>query len=72
MIEAGRDADLVAFDPDASFTVRGAQLHHRSPLTPYEGRVLAGTVRQVWLRGQPISPDGWPAGILLRRGGGDG
>jgi allantoinase len=72
MIEVGRDADLVAFDPDASFTVRGAELRHRSPVTPYEGRVLAGTVRQVWLRGQPASPDGPPRGVLLRRGGGDG
>ena len=71
MIEVGRDADLVAFDPDASFTVRGAELRHRSPVTPYEGRVLAGTVRQVWLRGRPASPDGPPGGVLLRRGGGD-
>ena len=68
MIEAGRDADLVAFDPDATFTVRGAALQHRSPVTPYEGRVLAGVVRQVWLRGQVIAP-GRPAGRLLRTGG---
>jgi allantoinase len=68
-IEPGRDADLVAFDPDAAFTVRGAGLEHRSPLTPYEGRVLAGAVRQVWLRGQPVSPAGPPAGRLLRKGG---
>ncbi|HEY1916319.1 MAG TPA: allantoinase AllB [Streptosporangiaceae bacterium] len=72
MIEVGRDADLVAFDPDASFTVRGTDLWHRSPVTPYEGRTLAGVVRQVWLRGQPASPDGKPGGRLLRRGGGDG
>jgi allantoinase len=68
MIEAGRDADLVAFDPDATFTVRGASLQHRSPVTPYEGRLLAGTVRQVWLRGQVIA-GGRPAGRLLRAGG---
>jgi allantoinase len=68
MIEAGRDADLVAFDPDATFTVRGASLQHRSPVTPYEGRVLAGTVRQVWLRGQVIAA-GRPAGRLLCAGG---
>jgi allantoinase len=68
LIAVGRDADLVAFDPDAAFTVRGAGLQHRSPVTPYEGRVLAGTVRQVWLRGRAISPASRPAGRLLRRG----
>ena len=69
MIAPGYDADLVAFDPDATFTVRGAGLQHRSPVTPYEGRVLAGTVRQVWLRGQVITPDSRPAGRLLGRAG---
>jgi allantoinase len=69
MIAAGYDADLVAFDPDAAFTVRGAGLEHRSPVTPYEGRVLAGAVRQVWLRGQVITPDSRPAGRLLGREG---
>ena len=67
MIAAGRDADLVAFDPDVTFTVRGAELQHRSPVTPYEGRVLAGTVRRVWLRGAVIEAGGQPSGRLLRR-----
>jgi allantoinase len=70
-IEVGRDADLVAFDPDATFTVRGADLRHRSPVTPYEGRTLAGRVRQVWLRGRVADP-GAPAGRLLRRVSRDG
>jgi allantoinase len=65
-IAAGGDADLVAFDTEATFTVRGASLHHRSPVTPYEGRTLAGAVRRVWLRGHQITP-GEPAGRLLRR-----
>jgi allantoinase len=70
MIAPGYDADLVAFDPDATFSVRGADLRHRSPLTPYEGRVLAGVVRQAWLRGRAIAPDGRPAGRLIRPGAG--
>jgi allantoinase len=69
-IEVGRDADLVAFDPDATFTVRGADLRHRSPVTPYEGRTLAGRVRQVWLRGQVVDASA-PAGRLISRGGAD-
>jgi allantoinase len=69
-IAVGCDADLVAFDPDASFTVRGAELLHRHPVTPYQGRTLTGRVSRVWLRGQEVFPgDGEPRGKLLRRGG---
>jgi allantoinase len=68
-IAAGCDADLVAFDPDASFTVRGASLHHRHPLTPYEGRTLTGVVSRVWLGGAEVSAASEPRGRLLRRGG---
>ncbi|HZI63263.1 MAG TPA: allantoinase AllB [Thermoanaerobaculia bacterium] len=50
-IAAGRDADLVVFDDQAAFRVRGAELEHRHALTPYEGRELRGVVEQVFLRG---------------------
>ena len=69
-IAAGCDADLVAFDPEATFVVRGSELLHRHPVTPYEGRTLTGRVSRVWLRGVEVSPDGSPRGRLLRRGGG--
>ncbi|KAB2383503.1 allantoinase AllB [Actinomadura montaniterrae] len=64
-IAAGNDADLVAFDPDAPFTVDPARLRHRHPVTPYEGRTLTGTVRTTWLRGVPV--DGTPSGRMLTR-----
>lgn len=69
-IAVGADADLVAFDPDASFDVHGPELLHRHPVTPYDGRTLTGRVSRVWLRGAQVSPSGPPAGRLLRRGGG--
>jgi allantoinase len=51
-IEAGADADLVAFDPDDTFTVDPHALHHKNPVTPYAGKVLHGVVRTTWLRGR--------------------
>ena len=69
-IAAGADADFVAFDPDASWTVHGAQLLHRHPVTPYEGRTLTGRVSRVWLAGTEVTPDDPPCGRLLARGGG--
>ena len=37
-IEAGADADLVLFDPEAAREIRGADLHSRCGWTPFEGR----------------------------------
>lgn len=48
----GYDADLVAWDPDAWFTVDPARLHHRHPVTPYAGRALRGVVRATWVGGR--------------------
>ena len=69
-IAVGSDADFVAFDPDASFVVRGAELQHKHPLTPYEGRTLTGRVMRTWLGGVEVTPADPPRGRLLARGGG--
>jgi allantoinase len=66
-IEAGRDADLVLFDPDEEFVVEPGSLHHRHKLTPYAGRKLTGVVKRTWLRGQPVQLDSAPLGRLLKR-----
>ena len=71
-IAVGYDADLIAWEPEASFTVDPAQLHHRHKLTPYAGRHLDGVVRTTFLRGELIFEDGEfptpPRGKILRRG----
>jgi allantoinase len=68
-IRPGADADLVVLDPDTRWTVEGAALHHRHPVTPYEGRTLRGRVEATYLRGRRIDGAGGsePAGRLLRR-----
>jgi allantoinase len=50
----GSDADIVIWDPDASFEVDPRRLHHRHPLTPYAGRTLYGVVRKTLLRGEVV------------------
>lgn len=62
-ITVGADADLVAFDPDATFTVDAHELAHRNPVSPYHGRTLHGVVRTTWLRGRPVGDP--PRGRLL-------
>ena len=71
-IAAGFDADLVIWNPEATFTVDPAQLHHRHKITPYAGRKLAGTVEATFLRGRKIFDRGEfspsPIGRVLHRG----
>ena len=64
-IAVGCDADLVVFDPDAEFTVDGAALAHRHPVTPYQGTTLTGVVEATYLRGRLVKDK--PYGKLLRR-----
>ncbi|GAA4379388.1 allantoinase AllB [Agromyces bauzanensis] len=66
-IALGADADLVAFAPDAEFTVEPAALAHRNPVSAYAGARLRGVVAGTWLRGRPVGDE--PRGVLLERGG---
>ena len=66
-IAPGCDADLVVFDPDASFTVEPTRLRQRHPITPYAGMTLTGLVRQTFVRGECIYEEGeFPAGMMGR------
>jgi allantoinase len=70
-IAAGRDADLVVWDPDADTTVDAGTLYHRHPVTPYDGRRLRGRVLTTILRGTTVFDRGDfaspPMGATLRR-----
>jgi allantoinase len=71
-IAVGCDADMVIWNPDATFRVDAARLHHRHKVTPYAGRELAGVVETTFLRGRRIFDRGEfaspPAGRVIRRG----
>jgi allantoinase len=67
-IDIGADADLVVFAPEDEFVVDPRRLWHRHPVSAYAGRCLTGVVRQTWLRGERVAPDGEPRGRLLSRG----
>jgi len=62
-IAEGRDADLSVFDPEGTFVVDPAQLHHKNPLTAYAGQELTGVVRRTLLRGRWVSDV--PQGTLI-------
>ncbi|MBM4117728.1 dihydroorotase [bacterium] len=51
---AGAPADLVLFDPEEEWVVRGAEMASRSRNTPFEGMALRGRVRATVLAGAPV------------------
>jgi dihydropyrimidinase len=53
-IAVGSDADLVLFDPNEKWTIRGREGHSRVDYSLFEGRQLTGRVKKVFLRGQLI------------------
>ncbi|ATY11021.1 dihydroorotase [Amycolatopsis sp. AA4] len=57
-IEAGEPANLTLVDPDAEWTVRGADLASIAANTPYEGMRLPGVVTATLLRGRITAREG--------------
>jgi allantoinase len=53
-IAAGYDADIVLWNPDASFVVDPSKLEHRHKITPYVGRKLFGVVEKTFVGGQLV------------------
>ena len=57
-LAVGEPATLVLVDPDARWTVRGAQLASLSANTPFEGMTLPARVVSTLLRGRVTADDG--------------
>lgn len=57
-ITPGCDADLVIWDPEASFVVKEEEIHHRHKLTPYVGRTLCGAVERTVADGETVFDNG--------------
>ncbi len=56
-IAPGCDADLVIWDPEASFVVKEEGIQHRHKLTPYAGRTLHGVVERAVVCGDTVYAD---------------
>ena len=57
-LQAGSDADIVIFDPDAPHVIRAATNLHNCDNSPYEGYEAAGKARDVLLNGQLVVENG--------------
>ncbi|MFM8383109.1 MAG: dihydroorotase [Actinomycetota bacterium] len=57
-VAVGEPANLVVFDPSATWTVSRTGLASRSRNTPYHGRQVRGRVRHTVFGGRPVVVDG--------------
>ena len=53
-LEAGMDADIVAFDPEATVTIDEASLHSNAGWSPYDGMTCDGRVVLTVSRGEVV------------------
>lgn len=53
-IQVGSDADLVLYDLNRPWTVRGEDMLHRNKWTPFEGKTIGASVVRTLLRGRTV------------------
>jgi dihydroorotase len=53
-LETGKPADLVIFDPSATWTVDPMGFYSKSRNTPYSGHVLTGRVERTIVGGRTV------------------
>lgn len=61
-LEVGSDADIVIVDMEREWTIRAAELHSKSRITPFEGMRTRGRPVQTLVRGRPVMREGEPVG----------
>jgi allantoinase len=70
-IATGFDADLVVWDPEATFEVTPDEIHHRHKITPYLDYNLQGVIATTYVRGRKVYDRGTfadqPTGKFLKR-----
>jgi dihydropyrimidinase len=54
-IAAGKDADIVVFDPKRKFTISQKKLHQNVDYTPWEGWEMTGMPEVVYARGKRVA-----------------
>jgi dihydropyrimidinase len=54
-ITAGKDADIVVFDPNRKFTITQKKLHQNVDYTPWEGWEVTGMPKIVYSRGRKVA-----------------
>jgi dihydropyrimidinase len=57
-LEAGTDADIIVFDPAASFEIRSSENASNADYSIYDGREVTGSVEKTFVRGEKVADGG--------------
>ncbi len=57
-LEPGADADIVIWDPNAEWTLTAENMNMATDYSPWEGCVMKGCARAVFLRGELSAENG--------------
>lgn len=69
-LQPGADADVVIYDTEREWTVRGEEMLHRNKWTPFEGRVVRSRVVRTIIRGRTVYQDDGAPMVTGERGTG--
>lgn len=64
-IAVGSDADVVIFDPERAWEVRGEVMLHKQKWSPFEGKTITGRVIRTIRRGETIYDDSLSGDLRL-------
>ena len=68
-LRPGMDADVCVFDDEGTFLVGREAMLFRNKVSPYQGRVLKGLVKETWVRGMKVFERGGMNGGFVAKGG---
>ena len=57
-LDPGTDADVVVFDPEATYDIDPADNFSKADFSIYEGREVTGKVEKTFVRGEKVYDDG--------------
>ena len=63
------DADICVFDDEGSFVVGREQMLFRNKVSPYQGKIMKGVVKETWVRGNKVFHRGGQNGGFVAKGG---
>jgi len=57
-LSPGHDADIVVFDPEQDVKIEQSMIEHKHKITPHDGRIFQGQVKQTYVRGVKVYDNG--------------
>ena len=68
-LRPGMDADICVLDDEGTFVVDREQMLFKNKVSPYQGKMMKGVVKETWVRGMKVFERGGNNGGFVVKGG---